>query len=246
MNAAIAAFRAKQNPAIVQVFEVGTATMMGGQGRDLSRHRADEGQRARLRSQELSARRHGLLHRHSRQHAVVPVQLVDADPLLEQDRLQGRRPRSRQGAQDLEGHRGDGQEDRRLGRQMRLHHAMAELGADREFLGAPQRADRHQGQRLRRPRHRVQDQLPPARAPRDQSRQMAEGENLPVRRPRAATPTRNSSPANAPSTWARRRAARPCSPTPRPSRSASACCPTTTTSRARRRTRSSAAPRCGC
>ena len=32
MNAAIAAFRAKQNPAIVQVFEVGTATMMGAKG----------------------------------------------------------------------------------------------------------------------------------------------------------------------------------------------------------------------
>jgi sn-glycerol 3-phosphate transport system substrate-binding protein len=32
MNAAVAAFRAKQNPAIVQVFEVGTATMMGAKG----------------------------------------------------------------------------------------------------------------------------------------------------------------------------------------------------------------------
>ncbi len=32
MNAGIAAFRAKQPPAIIQVFDVGTGVMMGAQG----------------------------------------------------------------------------------------------------------------------------------------------------------------------------------------------------------------------
>ena len=42
MTAAVAAFRAKEHPHLVQVFEVGTATMMAAEGCDLSGRKADE------------------------------------------------------------------------------------------------------------------------------------------------------------------------------------------------------------
>ena len=63
MTAAIAAYRAGNAPHIVQVFEVGTATMMSAQGRDQAGVRADEGIGAEVRPEGLCQRGGGLLHR---------------------------------------------------------------------------------------------------------------------------------------------------------------------------------------
>jgi sn-glycerol 3-phosphate transport system substrate-binding protein len=60
MNAGIAAFRAGNAPHILQVFEVGTATMMAPKARS-SRCRDDEGSRREVRSEGLSAGDHRLL-----------------------------------------------------------------------------------------------------------------------------------------------------------------------------------------
>ncbi len=92
LTAAIAAFRAGQQPAIVQVFEVGTGTMMAAKGAVYPVYQlmADEGEPWDPSKLPRSGRR--LLFRPGRQHPVVPVQLLDADPLLQQGRLREGRP----------------------------------------------------------------------------------------------------------------------------------------------------------
>ena len=67
------------------------------------------------------------------------------------------------------------------GQAVRLHHRLAVLGADRELQRLAQPADRHQGERLRRPRHRVQVQLAAARR--------AHRDARPTGRRRAGSPT---------------------------------------------------------
>ena len=57
MNAGIAAFRAGNAPHIMQVFEVGTATMMAAKGADEAGARADEGSRRDVRSARPTCRR---------------------------------------------------------------------------------------------------------------------------------------------------------------------------------------------
>ena len=101
VTAAIFAFRSRSQPAIVQVNEIATATMMAAKGAiypvfELMRDESEAFSPARL-----SAGRHRLLLRRRRQHAVVPVQRLDADPLLQQGSVPRRRPRSRSGAEDL-------------------------------------------------------------------------------------------------------------------------------------------------
>ena len=94
VTAAIFAFRSRSQPAIVQVNEIATATMMAAQGRDLSGVRIDARPEGGVFAERLSAGRDRLLFRRRRQHAVVPVQRLDADPLLQQGHVPRRRPRS--------------------------------------------------------------------------------------------------------------------------------------------------------
>ena len=73
----------------------------GGQGRDLSGVRTDAGREGSVFAGGLSSGRHRLLHRRRRQHAVVSVQQLDADPVLQQGPVPRRRPRSRSRAENL-------------------------------------------------------------------------------------------------------------------------------------------------
>ena len=107
----------------------------GGEGRDLSGPPADERAGRGFRSGRLSAGGVGLLHRRRRQHAVVSVQRLDADPLLQQGPVPRRRARSRSAAANLAGGRGRGAEAARGRRAVRLHHRMAVLGPHREPVG---------------------------------------------------------------------------------------------------------------
>ena len=114
----------------------------GGQGRDLSGVRTDARPGGAVLALRLSARRHRLLRRRRRQHAVVSVQRLDADPVLQQGSVSRRRPRSRGGAEDLARGRRGGEAAARGGRRLRLHHVLAVLDQCREFFGLPQSADR--------------------------------------------------------------------------------------------------------
>src|ERR1700748_1125610 len=77
LNAGIAAFRAGNAPGIMQVFEVGTATMMAAKGGHKAGLPVDEGRRRAVRSERLSSGHHGLLLDRERRDALVSVQLVE-------------------------------------------------------------------------------------------------------------------------------------------------------------------------
>ena len=141
VTAAIFAFRSRSQPAIVQVNEIATATMMAAQRRDLSGVRIDARSVGAVFAGRLSACRDRLLRRRRRQHAVVPVQCLDADPLLQQGPVPRRRPRSRGRAEDLARGRRCGEAAARGGRGLRLHHVLAVLDQCREFLRLSQSAD---------------------------------------------------------------------------------------------------------
>ena len=74
MTAGIAAFRAGNAPHILQVFEVGTATMMGAKGAIVPVCQGDGRRRRAVRPQGLPADHHRLLLDLQGQHAVVPLQ----------------------------------------------------------------------------------------------------------------------------------------------------------------------------
>ena len=77
MTAAIAAFRAGNAPHILQVFEVGTATMMASKGAIVPVGKVMTGRRPEVRPEGLRARGRRLLHGAERPDAELPVQQLD-------------------------------------------------------------------------------------------------------------------------------------------------------------------------
>ena len=144
LNAGIAAFRAKQPPA-----------HPAGVRR---RHRRDDGRRRRhqagrrdpvdgrhrLRQEPVPAGHRLLLFEAGRHHAVLPLQFLLADPLLQQGHFPEGRARRRQSAEDLAGSLGRRQEDQGQRRgALRLHLDLAHLDPHREFRRLEQSAVRH-------------------------------------------------------------------------------------------------------
>ena len=82
VTAAIFAFRSRSQPAIVQVNEIATATMMAAKGAIYPVFELMRDQIGNVFAGRLSAGRDRLLLRRRRQHVVVPVQRLDPDPLL--------------------------------------------------------------------------------------------------------------------------------------------------------------------
>ena len=105
MAAAIAAFRAGNAPHILQVFEVGTATMMCAKGaiKPVYEVMAQAGEK--FDPEELHPRGRRLLHEHQGPDAVVPVQQLDDGVLLQQGRVREGGPRSQQAAAHVAGRR---------------------------------------------------------------------------------------------------------------------------------------------
>ena len=129
LNAGIAAFRAGQAPHIMQVFEVGTATMMAAHRRGQAGARADEGGGRVVRSQELPAHHHRLLLDDQGRDALVPVQLVEHGDVVQQGRLQEGRARPREAAEDLaRGVRGRQEAEGLRPSQLRLRQRLGHLG----------------------------------------------------------------------------------------------------------------------
>ena len=156
MTGAIAAFRAKQHPHIVQVFEVGTATMMAAKGAVKPVHRAHGRGRREVRREGLSARGHRLLHdgrrqdaRRSRSTARRRCSTTTRTPSRRPASIPTKPPQTwpemGEAAKKLQA----------AGLPVRLHDRVAAVGPARELLGLAQPALRHQGQRLRRARHRA-------------------------------------------------------------------------------------------
>ena len=96
MNAGIAAFRAGQAPHIMQVFEVGTATMMSATGAVKPVHVLMKEAGEAFDPKTYLPDHHRLLLDHQGRDALVPVQLVQHGDVVQQGRLQEGRPRPRQ------------------------------------------------------------------------------------------------------------------------------------------------------
>ena len=184
MTGAIAAFRAKQQPHIVQVFEVGTATMMAAKGAIYPVHQlmADAGE-----TFDPNAYLPAVYGYYSTTdgkllsmpfNSSTPVLYYNKDAFkkagLDPDKPPKTWPDMEQYSQEAPG--------RRL--PVRLHQPVADLDADREFRRLAQRSICHRGQRLRRDRHQAHDQRSAARPSRREPGQVAKGEDVRLCRPR--------------------------------------------------------------
>ena len=189
MTAAIASFRAGNAPHILQVFEVGTATMMAAKGAIVPVAKVMKDANEPFDPKAYLPAVAGYYTDSKGNMLSYPVQQLDGAVLHQQGHVQESRARPEQGAQDLEGTRRRGRQDQGLGPGLRLHHRLAVLDAHRELQRLAQRAHRHQGKRHGGPGHRVQDQLAAAReAHRDAGRH---GEERPVHLCRPHQPGRS-------------------------------------------------------
>ncbi len=102
LASAIVALRSRQQPSIVQVVEVATATMMAAKGAIYPVHQLMRDQGEPFDPSAYLPAITGYYRRSRRQPAVVSVQQLDADPLLQQGSVPRRRPQSGQAAHHLE------------------------------------------------------------------------------------------------------------------------------------------------
>ena len=155
VTAAIFAFRSRSQPAIVQVNEIATATMMAAKGAiypvfELMRDESEAFSPAAYLPAVT-----GYYTDVAGNMLSFPFNSLDADPVLQQGPVPRRRPRSRDRAEDLARGRRGGEAAARGRRGLRLHHLVAVMDQCREFFRVPQSADLDQGQRFRRPRRRA-------------------------------------------------------------------------------------------
>ena len=126
LTAGIAAYRAKTQPHLLQVFEVGTQTMLSwGAIYPVLYQLVDEGSGDQDRLGRFPQRCTLPLSQKGELYSDA-LQLLDGDPLLQPDDLQEGRPQSRQGARHVRGDREGGQDGRGFrSDQSRFHCLMA-------------------------------------------------------------------------------------------------------------------------
>ena len=182
MTAAIAAYRAGSPPHIVQVFEVGTATMMAAKGavKPVYQLMADAGEKFDPNAYLPAIA--GYYSTARRQDAVPAVQQLDPDRLLEQGGVPEGRARPRQAAQDVARNLRDPEKAARRGAAVRSDRVVGQLDPDREFQRLAQCRAGDQGERARRPRCGARIQQPDGGPPHRQSGRGAEGQELGLRR----------------------------------------------------------------
>ena len=156
MTSAIAAFRAKKQPQIVQVFEVGTASMMAAKGAIYPVYKlmADMGE-----SFDQSAYLQAVIGYYTTPEGnMLSMPFNSSTPVLYYNKTAFQKSRSgpKPAPQNL-ARTGRGRQEDHRGRrgQIRLQRGLAVLGAFGELLGLAQCADRQQGQRLCRHRHQL-------------------------------------------------------------------------------------------
>ena len=138
LNAGIAAFRAGNAPGIMQVFEVGTATMMAAKGaiKPVSELMKEQGEA--FDPKILPAGDHRLLLDREGRHAVVPLQLVEHGDVGQSRRAE--ESRHRRAAEDLAGSVRGRQEAACDEPDLRLLVELGDLGLCRAVLGLAQRS----------------------------------------------------------------------------------------------------------
>ena len=139
MAAAIAAYRAGNAPHILQVFEVGTATMMAAKGAIKPVYEVMAEARREVRPEGLRARRRRLLHESQGPDAVVAVQQLDDGVLVQQGRVREGGTRSQSRAADVAGSRRRDGQAQGVRARLSVHDRLADLDAARELLGVAQR-----------------------------------------------------------------------------------------------------------
>ncbi len=184
MTGAIAAFRAKQQPHIVQVFEVGTATMMAAKGAIYPVHQlmadADE-------PFDPNAYLPAVYGYYSTADGkLLSMPFNSSTPVLyyNKDAFKKAGLDPERAAEDLVGRGAIREEAALRWLPVRVHQPVADLDPDREFRRLAQYPVRHRGERLRLNRHQAHHQRSAAGASHREPRQMAEGEGFRLRRPR--------------------------------------------------------------
>ena len=154
MTAAIAAFRAGNAPHILQVFEVGTATMMAARARSCRWRQVMKDAGEKFDPNDLRAGGGRLLHRAQRPDAVHPFNSSTHGLLLQQGRLQEGRPRPRQAAETWPEVALAAAKLKASGAQVPVHHRLAVAGPSSRASRAWHNVEfATKQQRLRRPRH---------------------------------------------------------------------------------------------
>ena len=205
MNAGIAAFRAGNAPHIMQVFEVGTATMMAATGAVKPVHvmMKEAGEKfdpnaylSGITGYYSTAKGEMLSMPFNSSSTVMWINRTRFKKAgLDPDKPPKTWPEVFEAAKKLKaaGHR-----------DLRLLQRLGHLGEPRAALGLAQRAALHQGERPRRLRHGAQLQRPAAREAPGEPDRAAEGQDLRLLRA-APTPAKAASPrANARSSSPRR------------------------------------------
>ena len=139
MTAAIAAFRAGNAPHILQVFEVGTATMMASKGAimPVGKVMTDAGQKFDPKVYVPAVA--GYYTAPNGQMLCFPFNSSTHGLLLQQGRVQGGRPRPGEAAEDLARSRAGRRQAEGRRPQVPVHHELGQLDAARELLGLAQR-----------------------------------------------------------------------------------------------------------
>ncbi len=179
MNAGIAAFRAGNAPHIMQVFEVGTATMMAATGAVKPVHVLMKEAGETFDPKAYLSAITGYYSTTKGEMLSFPFNSSSTVMWYNKDALQEGRPRPRQAAEDLaRGVRGGQEAEGRRPSQLRLRQRLGHLGQPRAALGLAQRAALHQGQRHGRLRHGAQVQRAAARQASAEPGRAAEGQDL--------------------------------------------------------------------
>jgi hypothetical protein len=149
MAGAIAAYRAGNAPALLQVFEVGTGTMMAAKGaiKPVYEVMAEAGEKFDPKAYVPAVA--GYYTNTKGQMLSFPFQLDDG-VLVQQGRVRESGARSRARAADVAGSRRRDGEAQGLRACLPIHDRLADLDAARKLLGLAQRALPYQGQRLLR------------------------------------------------------------------------------------------------
>ena len=164
MNAGIAAFRAGNAPHIMQVFEVGTATMMAATGAVKPVHVLMKEAGEKFDPNAYLSAITGYYSTTKGEMLSFPFNSSSTVMWYNKDAFKKAGPRPGCAAEDLAGSvRGRQEAQGGRPRHLRLLQCLGDLGERRADVGVAQRADRHQGERPRRLRRGAEFQRPAAR-----------------------------------------------------------------------------------
>ncbi len=184
MNAGIAAFRAGNAPHIMQVFEVGTATMMSATGAVKPVHVLMKEAGETFDPKAYLPAITGYYSTTKGEMLSFPFNSSCTVMWYNKDGFKKAGLDPDEAAEDLAGGvRGRQEAQGRRPSQLRLRQRLGDLGQPRAALGLAQRAARHQGQRHGRLRHGAQVQRPAAREAPAEPGRAAEGQDLRLLRP---------------------------------------------------------------